>query len=434
LIANYRPIAKQSTLPKLLDKLVTKALTFSFKTTLDNNQHGFRKGRSVETNLLCFYNFLVNSMESGIQTDVICTDFSKAFDSVNHSVLIAKLKTYGITDQLLTWISSYLMNRFQQVKINGFLSNKIPVPSGVPQGGHLSPLLFALFILDIGACFKYCKYQLFADDLKIYANVVTIDDHYKIQDDLNRFCDWCFSNGLKLNTTKCFKMSFSRSRTKLINDYHLFDNHIEEISTVKDLGVVFKTNLSFQPHVDHICVKSLRTLGFLIRNTKEFRNEQCLKTLYISLVRPTLEYCSIIWNPSQVGLMESLERVQRRFLRLIAYKRRIHSNIHPSESISLNSIQASLNLDSLVNRRKYTDICFLSKLVNGVISCPELLQFINFHVPKFHSRSCPTFEIPFHRTSYGINNPIDRIARECNKLKKFDLFIMNDLYSLKHCF
>lgn len=135
LIANYRPIAKQSTLPKLLDELVTKALTFSFKTILDNNQHGFRKGRSVETNLLCFYNFLVSSMESGIQTDVIYTDFSKAFDSVNHSVLTAKLKTYAICDHLLTGISSYLVNRVQQVKINGFLSNKIPVPYGVPQGG-----------------------------------------------------------------------------------------------------------------------------------------------------------------------------------------------------------------------------------------------------------------------------------------------------------
>jgi hypothetical protein len=134
--------------------------------------------------------------------------------------------------------------------------------------------------------------------------------------------------------------------------------------------------------------------------------------------------------------MESLERIQRRFLRLIAYKRCIQSINHPSESISLNSIQDSLKLDPLVNRRKYTDICFLFKLINGVISCPELLQPINFHIPKFHSRSCPTFEIPeipFHRTSYGTNNPIDRIARECNNLN-LDPLIMNNLYSLKHSF
>jgi len=111
----------------------------------------------------------------------------------------------------------------------------------------------------------------------------------------------------------------------------------------------------------------------------------------------------------------------------------MHSTYLPSESISLNSIQDSLKLDPLVDRRKYADICFLFKLINGVISCPELLQFINFHVPKFHSRSCPTFEIPFHRASYGTYNPIDRIARECNNLK-LNPFIINNLYSLKHCF
>lgn len=116
LITNYRPIAKQSTLSKMLDKLVAITLTFSFKTIFDSNQRGFRKGRPVKTYLLCFYNYLVNSMESGIETDVIYTDFSKAFDLVKHSLLIAKLKTYGIPDKLLSWITSYLLNKFQQVK------------------------------------------------------------------------------------------------------------------------------------------------------------------------------------------------------------------------------------------------------------------------------------------------------------------------------
>lgn len=120
---------------------------------------------------------------------------------------------------------------------------------------------------------------MFADDLKIYANIITIDDHYKFQDDLNRFYNWCHSNGLKQKTTKYFKMSFSRSKTKLNNDFYLFDDCINRISSIKDFGVVFKTNLSLRSHVDHICVKALRTLWILIRNAKEFSNEQCLKTL-----------------------------------------------------------------------------------------------------------------------------------------------------------
>jgi hypothetical protein len=430
-ITNYRPITKQSALPKLIEKLIVPSLAFSFKNIIDNNQHGFRKGRSVETNLLCFYNFLVSSMESGKQTDVIYTDFSKAFDSVNHSMLIAKLRLYGISDPLITWLHSYLTDRSQQVKVNGSLSDTIQVPSGVPQGGHLSPLLFVIFILDIGNCFKYCRYQLFADDLKIYANILSPIDHCKIQDDLNRFSEWCRLNGLKLNTSKCFKMSFSRSKNMLNKVYHLLGDNIEEISSVRDLGVVFQTNLLFSSHIDYICSKALRVLGFINRNTKGFKNELCLTTLFTSLVRPILEYCSVLWNPSQTGLVEMIERVQRRFLRLIAYKRNINFNINQIELTSISSIQTSLKLDSLVNRRRYFDICFVSKLVNGLISCPELLQSLYFHVPQYNPRYCPTFVIPFHRTSYGSNNPIDRIARECNGLKNFDIFNFSDLYSTK---
>jgi len=110
-------------------------------------------------------------MESAGQTDVIYTDFSKAFDSVNHSILIAKLRLFGIHNPLLSWFSSYLDDRSQQVKINGFLSDIYLVPSGVPQGGHLSLLLFSIFLLDLSNCFKFCNYLLFADDLKIFAKV-----------------------------------------------------------------------------------------------------------------------------------------------------------------------------------------------------------------------------------------------------------------------
>lgn len=164
LVSNYRPITKLSAIPKLLEMLMMPWLTFSFKNLINTTQHGFIKGHSV--NLLCFYNAISKSMESGTQTDVVYTDFSKAFDSVNHSLLLAKLRLYSISDPLLSWFNSYLSDRTQQVEINGFLSDPFPAPSGVPQGGHISPLLFAIFIIDIGTCFSYCDHLLFADDLK----------------------------------------------------------------------------------------------------------------------------------------------------------------------------------------------------------------------------------------------------------------------------
>jgi hypothetical protein len=211
-------------------------------------------------------------MESGKQTDVIYSDFSKAFDSVNHSVLIAKLRLFGLTDPLISWIHSYLINKTQQVKINGFLSDVIKVPSGVPQGGHISSLLFVIFILDIKSYFKYFNYQFFADNLKIYAHVISENHYYKIQKDLNRFGEWCCLNGLKLITSKCFKIYFSRSKNKLDNVYHFFGERINEITNVRDIGVIFQTNLLFSSHIKYICMKALRCLGFMTRNTKDFTN------------------------------------------------------------------------------------------------------------------------------------------------------------------
>jgi hypothetical protein len=165
----------------------------------------------------------------------------------------------------------------------------IKVPFDVPQGGHLSPLLFAIFILDIKSCFKYCNYQLFANDLKVYAHVISGNYYYKIQEDLNRFVEWCCLNGLKLNTSKCFKIFFSRSKNKLDNVHHFFGERINEITNVRDLGVMFQTNLLFFSHFEYICMKGLRYLGFITRNTKDITKEICLKNLYTSLVRPILE-------------------------------------------------------------------------------------------------------------------------------------------------
>lgn len=139
-------------------------------------------------------------MEFGKQTDVIYTDWSKVFDSVNHSVLIAKLRFYGVPNSLIFWYSSYLTNRCQKVKVNGLLSNIFPTLSGVPQGSHLSSLLFAFFILDISMCFKFCDYKLFAHDLKLYTMSYQKTITCMLQEDLDirRLIVWCHTNGLNL--------------------------------------------------------------------------------------------------------------------------------------------------------------------------------------------------------------------------------------------
>lgn len=207
-------------------------------------------------------------------------------------------------------------------------------------------------------------------------------------------------------------MSFFRTKSKLNFSYYTNGDELAEIDSCNDLGVVFQSNLLFSSNIDYLCSKALRSLGFIIRNTKEFNNETYLKTLYTSLVRPILEFSFVLWNPTQIGPIESLERVQRKFLRLTGYNRKLHCQVNPPILVSLSSIQASINLESLVSRHNFIDIRFMSKLINGDISCSDLLQSLNFNVPQFNSRHHPTFSISFHHTSYDYNNPLDRVARE----------------------
>jgi len=146
-VTNYRPISIISVIPKLFEKIINNKLTTTFKSTLLSNQYGFRSQRSTSTNLLVFYSDLISTVESGGQVDVIYTDLKKAFDTVDIKILLYKLKLMGVHGTLLNWFESYLSNRRQRVKVNNILSDSIEVTSGVPQGGHLSPLLYYFYYL-----------------------------------------------------------------------------------------------------------------------------------------------------------------------------------------------------------------------------------------------------------------------------------------------
>jgi len=147
-------------------------------------------------------------IEKGGQVDAIYTDISKAFDTINHSVLIRKLELIGVNSPMLNWLSSYISCRSQKVRLHGYVSNNISIPSGVPQGGHISPLLFILCMNDVGLIFKHAHFSMFADDLKLYYNIDSLGDGSKLQIDSDNFRAWCYNNGLQINISKCNSISF----------------------------------------------------------------------------------------------------------------------------------------------------------------------------------------------------------------------------------
>ena len=209
-ITKYRPICILSVFSKIFEVIMCRSLSWYVKPFMIESQHGFLKNRSTMTNLVSFINDVSEVLDSNGQVDCIYTDLAKAFDVVDHSVLIHKLRNYGICGKVINWITSYLDNRELNVVIGGHQSDTFIATSGVPQGSHLGPILFGIFINDIITCFDNCRIFLYADDLKMFKKISSIDDSIKMQADLEKLVSWCKHNNLNLNHQKCYSITFSR--------------------------------------------------------------------------------------------------------------------------------------------------------------------------------------------------------------------------------
>lgn len=414
-VANYRGVAILETIGKLLESIICGILTDHYRNYISRSQHGFISGRSVVTNLVEFTQSALETIEKGSQMDVIYTDFSKAFDRVNHIVLLSKLERIGVGGSLLRWIQSYLSNRQQRVKIQGVESKAFSVLSGVPQGSHLGPLLFLLFVNDIPSIFKTASCLMFADDLKIFSTVSNVRDSVQLQRDLDSLLSWCQANGLHLNVSKCKVVTFHRSSAPINFEYRICDNSLLRVEEMKDLGVIFDVKLTFNAHLDAVISKAYSMLGFMIRLCTDFDDPYTLKTLYCSIVRSILEYSSVVWNPGYAVHSDRIESIQRKFL-LFALRRlpwRRDSFVLPAYESRCKLI----NLETLEERRKNTSIFFVYDLLNGRIDAPNLLAQLNINVPPRRLRNHDFLSLGRHRTNYALFGPISSASNLFNEVR-----------------
>lgn len=346
-------------------------------------------------------------MDNNVETHAIYTDFAKAFDSVDFSILLGKLKSYGIDGKLLDWFETYLSNRHLRVVFNGSFSAPFTPHSGVPQGSVLGPLLFNIFINDLGKQLKN-SYLLFADDLKIYNKIQSLNDVIELQNDLNRLSLWCKQNKLHLNISKCKFISFTVNRNPLNVTYHIDSTALEQVTVVNDLGILIDSKLKFTQHIDNIFRKSLKMLGFIFRVTYKFTNVKCLKLLYTSLVRSHLEFQTQTWTPYQSTYKHKLERVQKKFTRQLYYKLYLPYDEYDARLIEFGMLK-------LEDRRKYFDI----RLLHSIIHSPSLMQLSSQLVyrdnERREGRRRDLFRISSSRTYYGMmTDPLTRITRLFN--------------------
>ena len=241
------------------------------------------KGRSTTTNLVVITQFIAKSIDMQAQTDVVYTDFSKAFDRLDHSILLRKLKLLGLSSPFLMLFVSYLSNRKQYVVFNGFRSVEYLATSGVPQGSVLGPLLFNIFIDDIVTDLEV-NCLLYADDLKFFDVVRDVGDCEKIQRNLDKISRWCLLNKLSLNTQKCNVMSFTLKSSTIVFNYTLEGTTLERPDIFRDLGVIYDKKLSFSKHIETIVCEAYRSYGFIARNSRDFVDLNTIKMLYNCVV------------------------------------------------------------------------------------------------------------------------------------------------------
>ncbi|CAH0549695.1 unnamed protein product [Brassicogethes aeneus] len=349
-LTNYRPIALLSNFAKVFESSVYTIIYNNIKNIISSQQHGFMSKRSTLTNLAEFSQFTSTYLDSKCQVDVVYTDFSKAFDKVNHGILLKKLGNFGFSHSLIQLIKSYLYNRKLFVCYNGFNSNYFVATSGVPQGSNLGPLLFNIFINDLSLALS-CQHLLFADDLKLFHKISSTQDSFYLQEQLDTVANWFNLNELSLNINKCKICTFTLKALPIVFDYFINNSILSRTDTIKDLGVVFDSKLSFNAHIQSISSSTLKLLGFINRNTSTFKNITALNALYCQLIRSRLEYCSIIWYPCYQSQINILENIQRRYLKLISYpvKPQIHVSI---DSVKLSNSSGSRNSGQSQSNKK----------------------------------------------------------------------------------
>jgi hypothetical protein len=407
-IDNYRPISILNTMGKLFESIIFTHIYPVVCRGISDRQHGFLKSRSTVSNLSYFTNFVITEMEGGGQVDVIYTDFEKAFDRVDHAILLLKLQVLGIHGDLLRWVESYLINRSQAVVLGGYKSDYIEITSGVPQGSHLGPLFYNAYIFDIANCINNANYLLYADDKKVFMCIKSEADCELLQSDLNNLLKYYSQNNITLSINKCQCISFTRKTNPLKFLYNFNGVVVQRVDVVRDLGVTLDAKMTMRNHVDLIVNKAYRNLGFVIRTCKPFRNLLSMKIVYFAYVRSVLEYASPVWSVNYAVHKNRIENIQKKFVKHLNFK-----FDHSSSTYRDNCHK--YNLLTLEDRRKLTDMSLLFDIIDNRLDCPELLSSLLFRVPKRRTRKTTLFQVPLHSTNYGANAVLSRIPHLYNQ-------------------
>ena len=405
---NYRPVSLTSHVIKIFERVVKVNLVnfMEENNLLKNFQHGFRKKRSCLTELIDYQNEILQAVLDNKNMDVIYLDFAKAFDKVDHKIVLQKAKKMGIGGKIIDWLAEFLTNRSQKTVIEGQESFAAEVISGVPQGTVLGPLLFLIMLNDITEKIKYSSLYSFADDTRILKIIENKLDSEHLQEDLYTTYEFADTNNLQFNDNKfeLIKFGFNFDLKNETSYKNPTGQLIEEKSKVKDLGVTISNDLKFTDHINNVVSKCRQIIGFILRTFKT-RKIEAMILLYKACIQPHLDYCVQLWYPHNVSDMQKLEGIQRTFTDKIA----------GLQDLNYWQRLEKLNLYSVHRRYERYIIIYIWKVLEQKIVPPNSEEVIAIYTAR-NGRTCQRFHLANSSSNKLKNQQFNSISRFGSRL------------------
>ena len=320
-VSNLRPVSLLPLPSKIIERVLHDRIMFHLERNnlLETNQGGFQKKHSTMNTIAKLTNDIFEGINNREITTTVYIDLAKAFDTVNHKILLKKLKFIGIKGNLLKLLGNYLKNRKQTTTLNDSTSKFRDIVCGVPQGSILGPLLFLIYVNDVSSVLRNCKYQLYADDTVIYhtSNDVNYSKNH-IECDLKRFTKWCNGNALTVNIKKSKYVLYGlKSQTRKIVDHTLLmqNSKLDKVSSYNYLGVQLDMNLTYHKYLQG-CVQRATHKIYMLSKIRRYIDFNTAITINKTMILPVMEYGDIAYDNSDTKLLDKLQVLQNRALRV----------------------------------------------------------------------------------------------------------------------